>query len=87
MKPELFKTAMCKAFSSGGNCPFAERCQFAHGNKDLRPPLGKGPTYKTRLCTNVANNGTCPRGEACSFAHSPLYRTRDFITTSSFSTT
>ena len=31
-----YKTTLCKKFSSGKLCPYGDKCQFAHGDADLR---------------------------------------------------
>jgi len=41
-----FKSKVCKRFSESGNCNFAERCGFAHGEADLRTPGSYGMTYQ-----------------------------------------
>jgi len=37
-RPELLKTVMCKHFEGTGDCPFKERCNFAHGVEELQTP-------------------------------------------------
>ena len=39
MQPDgamLFKTRLCTNFQASGQCPFAEKCHFAHGEEELR---------------------------------------------------
>ena len=31
-----YKTSRCRHFDQTGNCQLAERCHFAHGDRDLR---------------------------------------------------
>eukprot|EP00924_Labyrinthula_sp_SR-Ha-C_P005983 maker-scaffold_14-snap-gene-11.51-mRNA-1 protein AED:0.01 eAED:0.01 QI:100/1/1/1/1/1/3/30/717 len=38
---ENFKVALCKHFETTGNCPYGERCHFAHGAAELRAPNRK----------------------------------------------
>lgn len=33
-----FKTAICKFTQNGGECPYAEKCLFAHCEKELKRP-------------------------------------------------
>ena len=41
-----YKTVRCKFFDQGNylftslgkNCPYGDRCSFAHGTEDIRPP-------------------------------------------------
>jgi len=33
----FFKTRRCKNWDQNGSCPFGDRCNFAHGDADLRP--------------------------------------------------
>ncbi|KAJ1823754.1 hypothetical protein LPJ56_002931 [Coemansia sp. RSA 2599] len=44
----LYKTRMCARFTENGECPYNEKCQFAHGEKELRvapeqPAQAKSP--------------------------------------------
>ncbi|KAJ1731200.1 hypothetical protein LPJ61_002648 [Coemansia biformis] len=32
----LYKTRLCQRFSEQGECPYGDRCQFAHGDNELR---------------------------------------------------
>eukprot|EP00759_Apiculatamorpha_spiralis_P032010 PhF_6_TR33653/c5_g2_i8/m.49230 len=37
-KQMKFKTSLCRSFASPGQqCPYGEKCQFAHGERELRP--------------------------------------------------
>ncbi|CAD8166740.1 unnamed protein product [Paramecium octaurelia] len=76
----LYKTSICRHFELG-NCSIGEKCQFAHGQKELRNPndpiLGKIPTidsnivitnYKTVLC-KYDQQGFCKNGVNCPYAH------------------
>jgi len=42
-RTDLFKTTLCAHFQAGGTCPFAERCNFAHGEEELRPAGAGAP--------------------------------------------
>jgi len=34
---KLYKTNLCRTFSKTGACPYGSKCQFAHGEDELRP--------------------------------------------------
>eukprot|EP00759_Apiculatamorpha_spiralis_P032008 PhF_6_TR33653/c5_g2_i2/m.49228 len=37
-KQMKYKTSLCRSFASPGQqCPYGEKCQFAHGERELRP--------------------------------------------------
>ena len=38
----LYKTALCKTFTSTGSCTYNEKCKFAHGHQDLHEPGAMG---------------------------------------------
>ncbi|KAM7519293.1 hypothetical protein LguiB_018255 [Lonicera macranthoides] len=40
MKPAYWKTKLCSKWETTGQCPFGERCHFAHGQSDLQAPPG-----------------------------------------------
>ncbi|KAJ1628679.1 hypothetical protein T492DRAFT_562951, partial [Pavlovales sp. CCMP2436] len=62
------KTELCKTFRQKGSCPYGNRCQFAHGNIDLRD-RNRHPRYKTVHCRTFASTGHCPYGDRCRFIH------------------
>lgn len=62
-KNPAFKMKPCVHFENN-NCPFGERCQFAHGIHELR-----NKKYKTRLCIDWEMRRRCPMGSRCQFAH------------------
>ena len=68
-----YKTTMCKNYQDSGLCDFGARCQFAHGQLELRT-LGQNylqlnPQYKTTMCSHFTEHGTCPQGHNCQFSH------------------
>ena len=32
-----YKTEICKNYSEKGDCPYREKCQFAHGKDEIAP--------------------------------------------------
>eukprot|EP01098_Paradermamoeba_levis_P012212 TRINITY_DN5295_c0_g1_i1.p1 TRINITY_DN5295_c0_g1~~TRINITY_DN5295_c0_g1_i1.p1 ORF type:complete len:213 (+),score=29.73 TRINITY_DN5295_c0_g1_i1:230-868(+) len=77
MKPKLhetnqalYKTELCHSFLETGHCRYAAKCQFAHGEHELRP-LPRHMKYKTEICKTFHTIGTCPYGKRCRFIHKP----------------
>jgi len=66
---DKFKTEMCVKFQQLGACPYGKRCNFAHGEDELRG-LSRHPLYKTRPCIPFIQTGKCPYGRRCNFIHS-----------------
>ena len=80
-----YKTTLCKHFGTPQGCSYGDKCQFAHGNKELRPnnnPMafmmqgGNGNkihnymiNYKIVKCKNWEKDKTCKYGAHCTFAH------------------
>ena len=65
---DLYKTELCRSWIETGACRYGSKCQFAHGQEELRP-LPRHPKYKTKVCKNFAENGSCPYGSRCRFIH------------------
>lgn len=63
-----YKTELCRPFQDYGFCRYGEKCQFAHGEDDLRS-LPRHPKYKTELCRTYHTRGFCPYGSRCHFIH------------------
>ena len=63
-----YKTEICKKFQSIGNCPYGNKCRFAHGEQELimKP---KGKNYKKIPCKSFFEKGYCPYGSRCHFRH------------------
>lgn len=64
-----YKTELCRPFLDNGFCKYGDKCQFAHGEQDLRS-LPRHPKYKTELCRTYHTRGFCPYGSRCHFIHS-----------------
>ncbi|XP_019191612.1 PREDICTED: zinc finger CCCH domain-containing protein 39 [Ipomoea nil] len=41
IKPTFWKTKICSKWEITGQCPFGERCHFAHGHSELKAPAGR----------------------------------------------
>lgn len=63
-----YKTELCRPFSEHGTCKYGEKCQFAHGQSELRT-VTRHPKYKTDLCRTYHSVGFCPYGPRCHFIH------------------
>ena len=74
-----YKTILCKHFNTPQGCGYGIKCQFAHGNTELRSngvqynPLIKNQNavlnYKIAKCKNWERDGVCKYGSLCTFAH------------------
>jgi len=79
-----YKTTLCKHFDTPQGCSYGDKCQFAHGAKELRSnnfhsfpmPMGGNSknqnnmmNYKIVKCKNFEKDGTCKYGDHCTFAH------------------
>ncbi|KAG0465002.1 hypothetical protein HPP92_019166 [Vanilla planifolia] len=40
--PSIVKTRMCNKFNTTEGCKFADKCRFAHGERELGRPIGPG---------------------------------------------
>eukprot|EP01128_Nolandella_sp_AFSM9_P009899 TRINITY_DN659_c0_g1_i2.p1 TRINITY_DN659_c0_g1~~TRINITY_DN659_c0_g1_i2.p1 ORF type:complete len:212 (-),score=48.03 TRINITY_DN659_c0_g1_i2:77-712(-) len=58
-RQDLFKTEVCRSFQETGACRYGSKCQFAHGESELRPVL-RHPKYKTELCRTFETKGRLP---------------------------
>lgn len=67
----LYKTELCKHFCETGSCRYNTKCQFAHGEEELRGVL-RHPKYKTTRCKAFVSTGKCVYGSRCRFIHSDL---------------
>lgn len=63
-----YKTELCRGFQETGSCKYGSKCQFAHGEAELRG-LYRHPKYKTENCRTFYNFGYCPYGSRCHFIH------------------
>ncbi|XP_053331512.1 mRNA decay activator protein ZFP36L1 [Spea bombifrons] len=63
-----YKTELCRPFEENGSCTYGDKCQFAHGIRELRS-LIRHHKYKTELCRTFHTIGFCPYGPRCHFIH------------------
>lgn len=63
-----YKTEMCRPYQDEGVCKYGDKCQFAHGQEELRS-VQRHPKYKTDLCRTYHKKGFCPYGPRCHFIH------------------
>lgn len=68
MKGDRYKTELCRTFSENGSCRYGDKCQFAHGEAELRT-VSRHPKYKTEMCRTFHTTGFCPYGTRCHFIH------------------
>lgn len=64
----LYKTELCRSFQETSFCRYGAKCQFAHGEHELRT-VQRHPKYKTAMCRSFMKTGTCNYGERCHFVH------------------
>jgi hypothetical protein len=65
---ELYKTELCATFIRYGSCPYGKKCQFAHGDHDLKA-VDRPPKWRSKPCQNWLRTGTCAYNERCCFRH------------------
>ncbi|XP_072547427.1 mRNA decay activator protein ZFP36L1 [Salminus brasiliensis] len=63
-----YKTELCRTFTERGVCKYGSKCQFAHGQEELRG-INRHPKYKTEPCRTFHSIGFCPYGIRCHFVH------------------
>lgn len=64
----LYKTELCRSWRDFRTCRYGSKCQFAHGEHELRA-LVRHPKYKTEHCKTYAAIGYCPYAHRCRFIH------------------
>ncbi|KAH9947706.1 hypothetical protein B0H21DRAFT_317936 [Amylocystis lapponica] len=67
----LYKTELCRSWEEKGSCRYGAKCQFAHGEEELRK-VSRHPKYKTEICRTFWVSGSCPYGKRCCFIHTEL---------------
>ncbi|KAF8350204.1 hypothetical protein F5887DRAFT_877192 [Amanita rubescens] len=70
-KLNLYKTELCRSWEEKGTCRYGTKCQFAHGEDELRR-VSRHPKYKTEICRTFWVSGSCPYGKRCCFIHTEV---------------
>jgi hypothetical protein len=65
---DRYKTEMCWSWDETGYCRYGDKCQYAHGEHELRE-VTRHHKYKSELCNNYHYEGTCMYGIRCCFIH------------------
>lgn len=65
---QLYKTELCASYMRIGSCPYDGKCQFAHGNHELKV-VERPPKWRSKPCVNWAKFGACRYGTRCCFKH------------------
>lgn len=65
---QLYKTELCVSFMKMGVCPYGAKCQFAHGEDDLKS-VSRPANWRSKPCANWAKYGLCRYGKRCCFKH------------------
>lgn len=65
---DRYKTELCRSWHESGTCRYGSKCQFAHGQHELRPVM-RHPKYKTEPCRSWMETRNCPYGRRCRFIH------------------
>ena len=60
---------MCKSWARGLNCPFGDKCAFAHGEEQLQKKTHVAKQFRMTLCKSYAQQGFCKYGARCQFQH------------------
>ena len=66
-----YKTEICRNFKERSKCIYGDKCQFAHGRRELRDVV-RNSKYKTKLCQKYWLVGYCAYGPRCNFLHFEL---------------
>ncbi|PSK40387.1 hypothetical protein C7M61_000022 [Candidozyma pseudohaemuli] len=65
---QLYKTELCVSYMKMGVCPYGNKCQFAHGQEDLKT-VERPANWRLKPCANWAKYGLCRYGKRCCFKH------------------
>lgn len=65
---QLYKTELCVSFMKMGVCPYGSKCQFAHGEDELKQ-VERPANWRSRPCANWSKFGSCRYGKRCCFKH------------------
>lgn len=65
---QLYKTELCGSFMRLNYCPYGNKCQFAHGENELKS-VSRPANYRSKPCLNWSKYGSCRYGNRCCFRH------------------
>lgn len=65
---QLYKTELCASYIKMGICPYGNKCQFAHGENELKS-VSRPPKWRSKPCANWSKFGSCRYGNRCCFKH------------------
>ncbi|KAI6646770.1 Protein TIS11 isoform X10 [Oopsacas minuta] len=71
-----YKTEICRSYEESGICKYGDKCQFAHGQDEVRT-TNRHPKYKTQMCRTFHSWGYCRYGPRCHFIHNEDAETLD----------
>lgn len=70
LKDPKYKTEICKNWEKSQNCPYNNKCRYAHGKEELmKKEAEANPNYKAKDCFNFFKYGYCNYGRRCCFKH------------------
>jgi hypothetical protein len=64
-----YKSELCKNYEILGYCPYGDKCDYAHGIKELRGINNNNQNFRIKKCKSFFLNGFCPYGNRCQFSH------------------
>ncbi|ORY80740.1 hypothetical protein BCR35DRAFT_245461, partial [Leucosporidium creatinivorum] len=62
------QTELCRSWEEKGSCRYGAKCQFAHGQHEVRE-VARHPKFKSEVCRTFWLHGSCPYGRRCCFIH------------------
>ncbi|CCE82293.1 Piso0_002013 [Millerozyma farinosa CBS 7064] len=68
LNTQLYKTELCASYVKTGVCPYGSKCQFAHGESELKH-VDRPPNWRSKPCANWSKFGSCRYGSRCCFKH------------------
>lgn len=74
LRDPKYKTEICNKWKLYGQCPYSNKCRFAHGHNELMNRVVN--EYRTKQqpltenkCRDFFEKGICFNGKNCSFSH------------------
>ncbi|CAG9328884.1 unnamed protein product [Blepharisma stoltei] len=64
-----YKTESCRNWVELGFCHYGDRCNFAHGKRELMDKVPANDKYKSKKCNPFHTKGFCTYGHRCLFLH------------------